>query len=62
MEKGKACEEVDTSPIECVKPDPRKRQRDKEIQQSKGGIKASIGQRKDKREEINYLEEGETGL
>ena len=41
-----------TSPIECVKPNPSKGGRDKKILQSLGGIKASIGQRKEKGKEI----------
>ena len=50
--KWKACKEVDTSPIEYIKPDPSKGRRDKEILQRSDSIKASIDQRKDKGKEI----------
>ena len=56
--KGKAGGEVDTSPIECVRHDPSKGGRDKEILQIKGGIKASIGQITDKGEEIKLHRRG----
>ena len=51
---------MDTSLIKHVKPNPGKRGRDKEILQSKGGIKESIGQRKDEGEEVKLPRRGQT--
>ena len=45
--KGKGGGEIDTSPIECAIPNPRKGGRDMEILQSKGGIKTSTGEGKE---------------
>ena len=61
--KGKGGEKVDTSPMECSISYPSKGGRDKEILQSKGGIRVSTSQGKmSTNKGLDYLDEDRVGL